>query len=248
MGAEIQDGCVLVARAILNSSLWTMRAEDRLVAITCICLANWRPRKWWNGKESMEIGRGQFVRSWQHLADECKLSIKTVRTSVKNLEMVGFLARKRAGHVQVFTMPKYDHYQDLTKYSDSIVLKTGKETGSYLADDGQATGSEVATNNNLIREEGKNGRTHKNGTAAAHVITDWNSGPGFPISHPQGQKMSNAYNSSGISFQRQLELQSDRESVKGKKFWEVMEPHRQKQEAAGVGSIEDILKGMRYSK
>lgn len=134
-----------------------MRAEDRLVAITAICLANWKPRKWWNGKESMYIGRGQFVRSWQHLADECKLTIKTVRTSVKNLENTGFLARKRAGHVQVFTLPKYDHYQDLTKYSDSIALKSGKETGSDRADDGQAPGSDRATNNNVIRKEGKKG-------------------------------------------------------------------------------------------
>jgi hypothetical protein len=155
MGAEIQDGAVLVARAILNSSLWTMRTEDRLVAITCICLANWKQRSWFNGKERMVIERGQFVRSWQHLADECHLSLKTIRTSVKNLENVGFLARKRAGHVQVFTIPKYSHYQDLTKYSDSMTVKAGKETGSDRADDGQATGSEVATNNNVIREEGK---------------------------------------------------------------------------------------------
>jgi hypothetical protein len=155
MGAEIQDGAVLVARAILNSSVWTMRAEDKVVAITCICLANWKPRSWFNGIQTMLIGRGQFVRSWQNLAMECGLTIKTVRTSVKNLEIVGFLARKRAGHVQVFTLPKYDHYQDLTKYSDSIAVEAGKETGSARADSGQDAGSKLATNNKGIREEGK---------------------------------------------------------------------------------------------
>jgi hypothetical protein len=132
-----------------------MRAEDKVVAITCICLANWKPRTWWNGISNMHIERGQFVRSWKNLADECGLSLKTVRTSVKNLEMVGFLARKRAGHLQVFSIPKYDHYQDLTKYSDSMTVKAGKETGSERAGNGQATGSEVATNNKGIREEGK---------------------------------------------------------------------------------------------
>jgi hypothetical protein len=157
MGAEIPDGCVLVARAILNSSLWTMRAEDRLVAITCICLANWRPRSWFNGESNMTIDRGQFVRSWQQLAEECNLSTKTVRTSVKNLENCGFLARKRAGHVQLFCIPKYEHYQDLTKYSDSIPLKTGKEAGSYRAGNGQDPGSKLATNNKGIMEEGKKG-------------------------------------------------------------------------------------------
>src|SRR6185436_8167007 len=101
MGAEIPDGAVLVARAILNSSLWTMRMEDRIVALTCICLANWRARSWFNGKENVRIERGQFVRSWDHLAEACKLSVQTTRTSVKNLELVGFLTRKLTGHVQL---------------------------------------------------------------------------------------------------------------------------------------------------
>lgn len=155
MGAEIPDGAVLVARAILNSSIWTMRAEDRLVAITCICLANWRPRSWFNGKEHITIGKGQFVRSWEHLAEACKLSVQSVRTSVKNLQNVGFLTRKLTGHVQLFTIPKYSHYQDLTKYSDQIALETNKVPNSDLTGVQQQPNSALTTNNNLIREEGK---------------------------------------------------------------------------------------------
>jgi hypothetical protein len=253
MGAEIPDGAVLVARAILNSSLWTMRAEDRLVAITCICLANWRPRSWFNGKERMVIKRGEFVRSWQHLAEECKFSVKTVRTSVKNLELVGFLARKRAGHVQLFCIPKYDHYQDLTKYSDSAIIKTGKESGSNRADDGQDTGSEWADNgqqtgnkqelNKGIIEEGKKG-THResvhNGTVESHVISAWNRGPGFPIDHPKGQKLVRAYIDSGVTAERQLEAVSNQPACKGKKLWEVIEPLRPAQDN-GVPSMDKIL-------
>lgn len=156
MGAEIQDGAVLVARAILNSSLWTMRAEDRLVAITCICLANWKPRGWFNGKEQMTIERGQFVRSWEHLAEACKLSVQCVRTSVQHLENVGFLTRKLTGHVQLFTLRKYEHYQDLTKYSDQIAAESNKVPNSPLTATQQQVNSDLTTNNKVIREEGKN--------------------------------------------------------------------------------------------
>ena len=155
MGAEIPDGAVLVARAILNSSIWTMRAEDKIVAITCICLANWRERSWFNGIENMTIKRGQFVRSWDHLAEACQLSLQSVRTSVKNLENVGFLTRKLTGHVQLFTVPKYSHYQDLTKYSDQIHDESNKVSNSELTASQQQANSVLTTNNNLIREEGK---------------------------------------------------------------------------------------------
>lgn len=244
MGAEIQDGAVLVARAILNSSVWTMRAEDRLVAITCICLANWRSRSWFNGKENMTIGRGQFVRSWEHLAEACKLSVQSVRTSVKNLQNVGFLTRKLTGHVQLFTIPKYSHYQDLTKYSDQISSETNKVPNSELTATQQQPNSALTTNNNLIREEWKNGRTlsesAKNGSVEAHIVSAWNRGPGFPITHPAGQKLVRAFIDSGVDAQRCHEAVANQPACKGRKLWEVLEPLRPAQ-SSGIPSMNEIL-------
>jgi len=157
MGAEIPNGAVLVARAILNSSLWTMRAEDRIVAITAICLANRLPRSWFNGKERITIQKGQFVRSWAQLSREAGLSLQVVRTSVKNLCNVEFLTRVPTGSCHLFTIPKYEHYQDLTKYSDSIAAQSNKVPNSPLTGTQQAPNSELTTNNNLIREEWKEG-------------------------------------------------------------------------------------------
>ena len=126
MGAEIPDGAVVVARAILNSSLWTMRIEDRVVALTCIAIANFRDAEWWDGNQKITIKRGQFVRSWQELAKACNLPLQVVRTSIKNLENnrdnqgVPFLTRKSTQRYTLYTMPKYDFYQDLRNYSDSV--------------------------------------------------------------------------------------------------------------------------------
>lgn len=141
MPAEIPDGAVIVARAILNSSLWTMRPQDCKVAITCIALCNWSPRKWWDGKQEITIERGQFVRSWNGLAKASCLTKKQIRTSVLHLENTGFLARKSAGRYSIFTIPKYTHYQDLTKYSDSVIPKTGTTSGSSRARRGHDAGT-----------------------------------------------------------------------------------------------------------
>ena len=122
MGAEIQDGAILVARAILNSSLWTMSFADRIVAITCICLACWKKKKWFDGKRQIVIERGQFVRGRRKLAKECGMTEDQLRCSLRRLESAGFVTLKVTPHYTLFEIPKYSHYQDLTKYSDKLDL------------------------------------------------------------------------------------------------------------------------------
>ncbi len=114
---------MIVARAILNSSLWKMRLEDRIVAITCMALCNKRPKKWFDGVESIIIQRGQFVRSREQMAKACEMSVQAVRTSIEHLEECEFLTRTLTRAYTLYTIPKYMHYQDLTKYSDSGVRK-----------------------------------------------------------------------------------------------------------------------------
>lgn len=123
MGAEIPDGAVIVARAIVNSSLWEMRLEDRVVAITCLAIANKKPKKWFDGVKDVMIERGQFVRSREQMAKACRMPLQRVRTSLENLEKSEFLTRDLTRAYTIYTIPKYQHYQDLTKYSDSGVVK-----------------------------------------------------------------------------------------------------------------------------
>jgi hypothetical protein len=123
MGAEIPDGAIIVARAIVNSSLWEMRLEDRVVAITCLAIANKRAKKWYDGEKDIIIQRGQFVRSREQMAKACRMPLQRVRTSIENLENSEFLTRDLTRAYTIYTIHKYLHYQDLTKYSDSGVLK-----------------------------------------------------------------------------------------------------------------------------
>lgn len=149
MGAEIPAGAVLVARAITNSSLWTMRAADRILAITCICMANWKPKKWFDGETAGVIDRGQFITSYEHLAEAAKLSIQNVRTSLRNLEKVGFLTRKVTRRWTLLTLCKYDHYQDMSKYYNTT-------SNSEVTDDQQAINIQLTTTKESNKgEEGK---------------------------------------------------------------------------------------------
>lgn len=147
MAAEIPNGAVLVARAILNSSLWTMRPEDCKVAITCIALANWKDQKWFDGTREITIHRGQFVRSREDFANSCGLSLQKTRTAIKHLEKVGFLTRNPTSTYTLFTIPKYSHYQDLTKYSDSVEVKANPVSNPQL------TRSQPAPNPSLTRAQ-----------------------------------------------------------------------------------------------
>jgi hypothetical protein len=133
VAAEIPDGAFLVARAIFNSSLWTMPDTDRILAITCIGIANWRPRKIWIDGKEVEIKRGQFLRSLEQLREASRLSMKNVRTSLNHLISAQFMAREAAGVSFIYTVCKYDTYQDLTKYADSEWPEVAQEVAQKAA-------------------------------------------------------------------------------------------------------------------
>lgn len=168
MPAEIPDGAFVVARAIFNSSLWTMGKEDRLLAITLIGIANWKPKKlWFSGKE-IEIGRGQFIRSLEQISKAAQLTIQEVRTSLNHLISTGFLTRLATGQTYLYTIPKYDKYQDLTHYADKEwpeeLAKPTESLTQFPTEHQQGankvlTGHQQGANN---KQEGTNGKKEKN--------------------------------------------------------------------------------------
>ena len=145
MAAEIPDGAFLVARAIFNSSLRTMPDSDRILAITAIGIANWRPKKLWHNGAEVVVGRGQFIRSLKQLCEASHLKRKVVRTSLNRLIRAQFLARKRAGVSYLYTVCKYDRYQDLTRYADSEWPEMGTVPGTVLGTTWAQRGHSVGT-------------------------------------------------------------------------------------------------------
>ncbi|MDI6773616.1 MAG: hypothetical protein QME77_13670 [bacterium] len=158
MGAEIPDGAVIVARAIINSSLWTMRPADCKLAVTCICLANWKPAKWFDGQAERIIRRGEFVTSRDRLAKVSGLSVQTTRTSLRRLGKVGFLTLNLTRAYTVVYLPKYDLYQDLSKYGQPRIQPTPNPDLTHA----QPTPNPRLTTIEVYNEgdEGEKGKTH----------------------------------------------------------------------------------------
>ncbi len=257
MAAEIPDGAFLVARAIFNSSLWTMGNEDRILAITCIGLANWKPRKIWIDGKEVEIKRGQFLRSLDQLTEASRLSKKNVRTSLNHLISAQFLAREAAGVSFIYTVCKYDRYQDLTKYADSEWPDAAQQAAQQAAQGRHRDGTTPAQRRHeggtkqesYKRDDGEKGEEHTlkpakatahNHTVAAHLVSVWNRGPGFAIGHEAGQKLVKAYIASGVDAQKIEEAISNQATCAGKKLFEVLEPFRKKP-GNGIPSIQEIL-------
>lgn len=115
---DMPEGAILVARQILESSLWEMSAQDRVVGITCLLIANHTSGSIEVGGESIHLDRGQFHASWDRLAKACRLTVEQTQESIARLITSEFLVRDRLTST-VFTIPKYNHYQDPAKYAES---------------------------------------------------------------------------------------------------------------------------------
>jgi len=170
MGAEIPDGAFVVARAILNSSLWTMRAEDCKVAVTLIGLANWKERKWFDGKLNVSIKRGQLIRSLDDMAASCHVSLQVLRTSLKNLEKCGFLTRQSTQRYTIITIPKYDKYQDLTRYADK---EWPKDLTRSLTDDQLIPNTSLTNGQHMLNNKQEGIRRMNKGKKGEEAPSDF---------------------------------------------------------------------------
>lgn len=69
--------------------------------------ANWKPKKWQN----VELQRGQFITSYDHLSRETGLTKQEVRTRLKRLEKTGEINTATNTRYTLITVCKYDTYQ-----------------------------------------------------------------------------------------------------------------------------------------
>ena len=120
-----------------------------------------------NHKDSRHCGevikRGSFFTSYECLAGELRLSVKSIRTALKHLKDTGEIEVKTARRGTVITVIKWEIYQgreneiDILEDIDEDKPETqpagkGQAKGSQRADKGQAKGRLGATNKNIKKE------------------------------------------------------------------------------------------------
>lgn len=120
------------------------------IFIYCLLKANHKNKRW----RGIEIKRGSFITSYGNIANETGLTVKKVRTALKNLEKTGEIIRKSGNQNTLITICKYDTYQI---FND--------EEGKQRANRGQTEGNQRATTKN-----DKNIKNDKNNTIPSFEI------------------------------------------------------------------------------
>lgn len=129
---------------------------------TCMLfMANWRDKRW----QGIEVKRGQFVSSISNLSLESDLTVKQVRGALKKLESTGEVTSKKTNKYSLYTIVKYNTYQDDDRCG-------GKPEDNQGASEGQAEGKQRATTKERKKErKEEDSMSHP---FASEVVTRWN--------------------------------------------------------------------------
>lgn len=112
---------------------WYTDIPCKTLFLHCLLKANVKDNNW----KGIEIKRGQFITSLEHLAIESGLTISQVRTALKKLNKTGELTSKGHGKYTIITVTNYSIYQDVSKQittsqqTDSNEITTTKPINQY---------------------------------------------------------------------------------------------------------------------
>lgn len=151
------SGFIQINRELFEHPAWiTASAEQKVILLTIIEKANFKPASWeWNG-EIITVERGQFITSVEKLVDAGGKGITTakVRTALKRFEKHGILTSKTTNHSTLITVENYDF---ITCCSDEVSKRIDKQ----IANDSQTDDKRIATTNKYNKNYKNNKRESK---------------------------------------------------------------------------------------
>ena len=108
----MEGNYIKISRSILEWE-WYGNINTCRLFLHMLLKANWKDGRF----EGKDIPRGSFVSSYPRLADECGLTINEVRTALKHLISTGEITVKAHAKYSVFTVVKYNDYQEVNSQS-----------------------------------------------------------------------------------------------------------------------------------
>jgi len=109
----MNDGWIKLHRSFLDWE-WFSCPKTCQLFIYCMLRSNHTDTKW----RGIPIKRGQFLTSYEKLSAGTGLSIRNVRTALKNLESTGEVARESTSQLTKLTICKYGIYNNLDSHTD----------------------------------------------------------------------------------------------------------------------------------
>ena len=109
---------------------WYNKSEMVHLFIHCLIKANFKDASF----QGIECKKGSFITSLKHLSDETNISIQTVRTCLKKLQLTKEIEVKSTNKLTQITICNYDSYQ-----------QESNETNKQLTNNQQTTNKQLTT-------------------------------------------------------------------------------------------------------
>lgn len=110
---------------------WYNKSEMVHLFIHCLIKANFKDGSF----QGIECKKGSFITSLKHLSDETNISIQTIRTCLKKLQLTKEIDVKSTNKLTQITICNYDSYQ-----------QENEDTNKQLTNNQQTTNKQLTTN------------------------------------------------------------------------------------------------------
>lgn len=139
-------GYLKIYRELFNKPIWLKSSnEHRVILITLLSMANFKPKQWeWNGKK-FEADAGQFVTSANSIIENCGGTVtrQNVRSALLRFQKLDFLTMESTKTGMLVTINNWALYQGIEG--------EGNQASNQEVTKSQPTGNQEVT----TREEGK---------------------------------------------------------------------------------------------
>jgi len=121
---------IYLRKKILNWE-WFTDVNTAHFFIYCLLKANWESGSW----KGIDFERGEFIASLETIVNETGLTVQNIRTAIKHLISTQELTTKQHGKYRIFTVVKYDCYQQPNTKPNNEVTRNQQESNTKVTTD-----------------------------------------------------------------------------------------------------------------
>jgi hypothetical protein len=107
---------------------WYNKSEMVHLFIHCLIKSNFKEGNF----QGIEVEKGSFITSIKHLSDETNISVQTIRTCLKKLQLTKEIDVKSTNKLTKITICKYDSYQFESDEANKQITNNQQTTNKQL--------------------------------------------------------------------------------------------------------------------
>src|SRR3990167_2259561 len=145
-------GFFVLHRELFDKPIWlNSTAEQKVILITLIKMANFEPKSWELNGKPFACQRGQFVTSAKTIAEKCGIGVtrQNIRTALVRFEKHEFLTMLSTKTGMLITICNYCKYQD-------VKTEPNQAANQQLTNSQPTANQQLTTSNNITIKQSKN--------------------------------------------------------------------------------------------